>query len=383
MRIAKRHPVLKIVNQFFIDSPLPANISYLYNFGSLLGLILIIQIVTGLLLSMHYCANVLMAFNSVEHIMRDVNYGWLLRYLHSNGASFFFILIYIHIGRGLYYGSYNQPRQLLWSIGVIIYVAVMATAFTGYCIVYGQMSYWGAVVITNFFSAIPYLGNDLVQLIWGNYSVGNATLNRFFSVHFILPFVVAALALLHMLALHENGSTNPLGHNSQIDTVPFHHYFTIKDLFGVGVFLIFYLYFVFYMPNYLGHSDNYIMANPLVTPAHIVPEWYFLPLYGILRSIPSKLGGVIMMFSSMFILLLLPYLHISPIRSSTFRPIYRVAFWYFIGIVYLLLMIGGKPVEYPYVTLGQIATTSYFVYFLIVIPTLGILDRVLVINKIK
>jgi len=375
MRILKTHPVLSLINTFLTDSPLPANITYLWNFGSLLGLCLIIQLITGISLAMHYNSSITLAFISVEHIMRDVNYGWLLRYLHANGASMFFICVYIHMARGLYFGSYTKPRELLWSVGVIIFLLMMGTAFIGYVLPWGQMSFWGATVITSMLSAIPWLGFDLVQLVWGGFSVDNATLNRFYSLHYLLPFIIAALAIIHLMALHEHGSNNPLGINSNVDKVPFHPYFTYKDLFGFIIFLLFFSIFLFFNPNLLGHPDNYIPANPLVTPAHIVPEWYFLPFYAILRSIPNKLGGVIAMVSAILILLLLPLLHISYIRSSSFRPLQKILFWFFVMDVIILGWIGGQPVEDPYVLIGQIATMFYFSFFIVFIPLIGTIER--------
>jgi len=327
---------------------------------------------------MHYNPSVDLAFLSVEHIMRDVNYGWALRYMHANGASMFFICVYIHIARGLYYGSYTHPRILLWSVGVIIFLLMIGTAFIGYVLPWGQMSFWGATVITNMLSAIPWIGTDLVQLVWGGFSVDNPTLNRFFSLHYLLPFILAALACVHLMALHEHGSTNPLGINSNVDKVPFHPYFTYKDLFYFFVFLVFFSLFVFFAPNLLGHSDNYIPANPLVTPPHIVPEWYFLPFYAILRSIPSKLGGVIAMVGAILILLILPFVHTSQIRSSSFRPIQKKLFWLFVADVLILGWIGGSPVEDPYVLVGQVATIFYFSYFVILTPLVGIIENVLV-----
>lgn len=378
MRLFKTHPVLTLVNTFLIDSPLPSNINYFWNFGVLLGFCLVTQLVTGIALAMHYTANVDLAFISVEHIMRDVNYGWLLRYMHANGASMFFICVYIHIGRGLYYGSYTKPRELLWSVGVIIYFLMMGTAFIGYVLPWGQMSFWGATVITNMLSAIPWLGLDLVQLVWGGFSVDNATLNRFFSLHYLLPFVIFALMIVHLMALHEHASNNPLGINSNVDKIPFHPYFIYKDLFGIIIFAIVFSLFIYFAPNVLGHSDNYIPANPLVTPPHIVPEWYFLPFYAILRSIPNKLGGVIAMVGAILILLLLPLLHTNDIRSSSFRPIQKKIFWAFMANFLILGWIGGQPVEDPYVFVGQISTIFYFSYFIILVPSVGILENFLV-----
>jgi ubiquinol-cytochrome c reductase cytochrome b subunit len=378
MRLFKTHPVLSLVNTFLIDSPLPSNINYFWNFGVLLGFCLMTQLITGIALAMHYTANIDLAFISVEHIMRDVNYGWLLRYMHANGASMFFICVYIHIGRGLYYGSYTKPRELLWSVGVIIYFLMMGTAFIGYVLPWGQMSFWGATVITNMLSAIPWLGLDLVQLVWGGFSVDNATLNRFFSLHYLLPFVIFALMIVHLMALHEHASNNPLGINSNVDKIPFHPYFIYKDLFGIIIFGILFSLFIYFAPNILGHSDNYIPANPLVTPPHIVPEWYFLPFYAILRSIPNKLGGVIAMIGAILILLLLPLLHTSHIRSSSFRPIQKKLFWVFVANFLILGWIGGQPVEDPYVFVGQVSTVIYFSYFLIIVPRVGIIENFLV-----
>jgi ubiquinol-cytochrome c reductase cytochrome b subunit len=378
MRLFKTHPVLSLVNSFLIDSPLPGNITYLWNFGVLLGFCLVMQLITGITLAMHYNPSVDLAFISVEHIMRDVNYGWLLRYMHANGASMFFISVYIHIARGLYYGSYTKPRELLWSVGVIIFLLMMGTAFIGYVLPWGQMSFWGATVITNMLSAIPWIGTDVVQLVWGGFSVDNATLNRFFSLHYLLPFILVALMIIHLMALHEHASNNPLGINSNVDKVPFHPYFIYKDLFGIVIFAIFFSLFIYFAPNVLGHSDNYIPANPLVTPAHIVPEWYFLPFYAILRSIPNKLGGVIAMVGAILILLLLPFLHTNEVRSSSFRPIQKKLFWLFIADVLILGWIGGQPVEDPYILVGQVATIFYFSYFIILTPVVGIIENFLV-----
>lgn len=375
MRILKKHPILSIVNSMVIDLPAPSNLSYFWNFGSLLGLCLIIQLASGIFLAMHYTANIDFAFTSVEHIMRDVNYGWLLRYLHANGASMFFIMVYLHIGRGLYYGSYTKPREMLWNVGVIILIVMMATAFIGYVLPWGQMSFWGATVITNMISAIPYVGKDIVEWVWGGFSVSNATLNRFFSLHYLLPFVLAGLAVVHIIALHEHGSNNPMGVNSNIDKIPFHPYYSIKDLFGFAVFAIFFSFFVYFAPNVLGHSDNYIPANPLVTPAHIQPEWYFLFAYAILRSIPNKLLGVIALFASLLVLLLLPHLHFSKIRSLQFRPLGRIMFWFFVANFFLLTYIGAQAVEDPWVIIGQLTSIFYFLYFLVLNPLIGILEN--------
>lgn len=375
MRILKTHPILSIVNGMVIDLPAPSNLNYLWGFGSLLGLCLIIQIASGIFLAMHYTPHVDMAFASVEHIMRDVNYGWLLRYVHANGASMFFIMVYLHIARGLYHGSYTKPRVLLWNVGVIILIVMMATAFLGYILPWGQMSFWGATVITNLISAIPYIGNDIVQWLWGGFSVSNATLNRFFSLHYLLPFVLAGLAVVHLIALHVDGSNNPIGINSNIDKIPFHPYYSIKDLFGYAVFAIFFSFFVYFAPNLLGHPDNYIPANPLVTPPHIQPEWYFLFAYAILRSIPDKLLGVLALFASLLVLLALPHVHFSQVRSLQFRPISKLLFWFFVADFILLTYVGAQVVEEPWITIGQLSSIFYFAYFLILNPALGILEN--------
>jgi len=354
--------------------PSPTTITYWWGFGSLAGLCLVIQIITGILLVMHYAPNVSLAFSSVEHIMRDVNYGWLLRYIHANGASMFFIILYLHMFRGLYYGSYLYPRQLVWSIGVLIYFLTMATAFLGYVLPWGQMSFWGATVITNFFSAFPIIGEPIVHWLWGGFSVDNATLNRFFSLHYFIPFIIAALALLHLVILHNPKSSNPMGIRTLNDFIPFHPYFTVKDIFGLIIFLIFFSVFIFFYPNVLGHPDNYIQANPMVTPPHIVPEWYFLPFYAISRSIPDKLGGVLMMFFSIVILFFLPLLNVSNIRSAWFRPLYRPVFWLFVVDCLILGWIGGNTADAPYVQIGQVATAFYFTYFLILIPLIAKLE---------
>lgn len=378
MRLVKRHPLLAVANSFVGDAyPAPVNLSYLWNFGVLAGICLVIQILTGIFLAMHYTPHIELAFNSVEHIMRDVNYGWLIRYMHANGASMFFIVVYIHIFRGLYYGSYAAPRELVWIVGSLILVLMMATAFMGYVLPWGQMSFWGATVITNLFSAIPIIGESIVYWLWGGFSVDNATLNRFFSLHYLLPFVIAGAAGLHLFVLHETGSNNPLGISAKVDKIPFHPYYTLKDLYGLILFALFFGIFIYFYPNMLGHPDNYIEANPLVTPAHIVPEWYFLPFYAILRSIPDKLGGVICMGLALVVLFLLPYLNTSEIRSSQFRPIHRQLFWLLVVDSIILGWIGQCPPEEPYITIGQIATVYYFAYFLIFIPLLGKIERIL------
>lgn len=377
MRLLKSNVLLRLLNSYIVDSPQPANISYLWNFGSLLGFCLIIQILTGVFLAMHYTPNVDLAFSSVEHIMRDVNAGWALRYIHANVASFFFIFVYMHIGRGIYYGSYKSPRILLWSIGVIILIVMMATAFLGYVLPYGQMSLWGATVITNLLSAIPVFGVDIVQLVWGGFSVSNATLNRFFSLHYLLPFLLAALAVAHLIALHSNGSSNPNGITGNSDRYPMHPYFTFKDLVTIFLFLLALSVIVFYYPNLLGHSDNYIPANPMSTPSSIVPEWYLLPFYAILRSIPNKLLGVVAMFGSLLILLILPLVDLSRIRGSQFRPAMKFATYILIADFFVLMWIGSEHAESPFIEVGQIATVIYFAWFLIIVPLVGLIENTL------
>ncbi len=379
MRILKSNPLLRILNSYLIDAPTPANISYLWNFGSLLGLCLVIQIATGVTLAMHYTPTVLEAFNSVEHIMRDVNNGWLLRYLHANTASAFFFILYLHIGRGLYYGSYKAPRTLTWAIGTVIVVLMMATAFLGYVLPYGQMSLWGATVITNLMSAIPWIGQDIVEFIWGGFSVNNATLNRFFALHFLLPFVLAALVVMHLIAYHDVvGSGNPLGISGNYDRLPFAPYFVFKDLITIFIFFIVLSVFVFFMPNALGDSDNYIMANPMQTPPAIVPEWYLLPFYAILRSIPNKLLGVISMFASILCLMVMPATDLSKLRGVQFRPFSKVAFFIFVANFLVLMQIGAKHVETPFIEFGQISTVLYFAHFFIIVPVISIVENSLV-----
>nr|YP_009695025.1 cytochrome b [Abscondita terminalis]QEJ81524.1 cytochrome b [Abscondita terminalis]QRG30027.1 cytochrome b [Abscondita terminalis] len=360
MKIFKKHPLLKIINSALIDLPSPSNISVWWNFGSLLGLCLIIQILTGLFLAMHYCPDISLAFNSVTHICRDVNYGWMMRIIHMNGASLFFVCLYLHIGRGLYYSSYLQT--MTWMIGVIMFFMIMATAFLGYVLPWGQMSFWGATVITNLLSAIPYLGTEIVQWIWGGFAVDNATLNRFFALHFMLPFIIAALAMIHLLFLHQTGSFNPLGTTNNIDKVQFHPYYTSKDLMGFLIALMMFTLFILMFPYMMGDPDNFTPADPLVTPAHIKPEWYFLFAYAILRSIPNKLGGVIALFCSILILMIMP-LYKKKMKSNSFYPMNKMLFWSFTATSYLLTWIGAKPVEDPYILTGQILTVSYFMYF--------------------
>nr|YP_010883357.1 cytochrome b [Rhingia formosana]WIF29683.1 cytochrome b [Rhingia formosana] len=357
------HPIFKIANNALVDLPSPINISIWWNFGSLLGLCLIIQILTGLFLAMHYTADISMAFNSVDHICRNVNYGWLLRTLHANGASFFFICIYLHVGRGMYYGSYLFTPT--WLSGTIILFLMMATAFMGYVLPWGQMSFWGATVITNLLSAIPYLGTDLVQWIWGGFAVDNATLTRFFTFHFILPFIVLAMVMIHLLFLHQTGSNNPMGLNSNLDKVPFHPYFSYKDLTGFIVMIFLLVMLTLWNPYLLGDPDNFIPANPLVTPIHIQPEWYFLFAYAILRSIPNKLGGVIALVMSIAILMIMPFYNLSKFRGIKFYPINKILFWFMVAIVLLLTWAGARPVEDPFVVISQILTILYFLYYLI------------------
>nr|WDA94034.1 cytochrome b [Apotropina sp. 1 JJC-2023a] len=361
--IRTTHPILKIANNSLVDLPAPINISSWWNFGSLLGLCLIIQILTGLFLAMHYTADINMAFYSVNHICRDVNNGWFLRTLHANGASFFFICIYLHVGRGMYYGSYKYNET--WLVGVIILFLVMGTAFMGYVLPWGQMSFWGATVITNLLSAIPYIGIDLVQWVWGGFAVDNATLTRFFTFHFILPFIVLAMTMIHLLFLHQTGSNNPMGINSNIDKIPFHPYFTFKDLIGFIVMLMLLIMLTLVNPYLLGDPDNFIPANPLVTPVHIQPEWYFLFAYAILRSIPNKLGGVIALVLSILILAILPFYNLSNFRGIQFYPINKILFWIMTVTVILLTWIGARPVENPYILMGQLLTVIYFMYYLI------------------
>ncbi len=368
-----RLPLLTLTHHL-TSYPTPKNLNYWWTFGGILTFCLITQIITGLILAMHYVAHVDHAFESIEHIMRNVNYGWLIRYVHANGASMFFLAVYIHIFRSLYYGSYKSPREVIWIIGLIIYILMMATAFMGYVLPWGQMSFWGATVITNLFSAIPIVGESITTWLWGGYSVDNPTLNRFYSLHYLLPFLIFGLVVLHIWALHVPGNNNPVGidvKKNSNETMPFHPYMVMKDLFALLLFIFVFLWFVFFAPNVLGHPDNYIEANPLVTPAHIVPEWYLLPFYAILRAIPSKLGGVIFMFSAIFILMLLPWLDTSKIRSATFRPIYKKLFWLLLFVVILLGYLGAKPPEGIYLVLSRLGTAYYFIHFLVLLPMLG------------
>jgi quinol-cytochrome oxidoreductase complex cytochrome b subunit len=375
--IDERMPIFTLMQHTGIDYPTPRNLNYWWSFGSLAGLMLVVMIATGIILAMQYTPNAALAFGSVERIMRDVNYGWLLRYLHMNGASMFFLVVYIHIFRGLYFGSYKRPRELLWWLGLVILLLMMATAFMGYVLPWGQMSFWAATVITNLFSAIPVVGTAIVHWLWGGFAVDNPTLNRFYALHFLLPFVICAVVFLHIWALHTTKSNNPLGIDTKgpQDTIPFHPYYTAKDLFGVGIFLIVYLAIVFFAPDLFGEPDNYIEANPLSTPPHIVPEWYFLPFYAILRSIPQKLLGVIALFGSILILFLLPWLDFSPVRSARFRPIFKKVFWLLVLDVLVLGWVGHNPPEGYFLILGRLATLYYFLHWLVVLPLIALFER--------
>ena len=374
--IDHRLPIFSFMDHELNEYPTPKNLNYFWNFGSLAGISLVIMIVTGIVLAMSYTPHVDYAFQSVERIMRDVNHGWLLRYIHMNGASFFFIVVFIHIFRGLYYGSYKAPRELLWILGVLILLLMMATAFMGYVLPWGQMSFWGATVITNLFSAIPFIGDSIVTFLWGGFSVDNPTLNRFFALHYLMPFLIVGVVILHLVALHRFGSNNPIGidPSGPQDTVPFHPYYTIKDFFGLSVFLTLFAAAIFFFPNFMGHPDNYIPANPMQTPAHIVPEWYFLPFYAILRAVPDKLGGVLAMFGAIAVLFILPRLDRSPIRSGNFRPIFKIFFWVFFADCIALGYLGGMPAEGIAVVLPLVATAWYFLHFLVILPLLSVIE---------
>ena len=373
--IDKRLPIFSLIGGHLLNYPTPKNLNYFWTFGGILTFVLLTQIITGLVLAMHYIADTNYAFESVEHIMRDVNYGWLIRYIHANGSSMFFLAVYIHMGRSLYYGSYKEPRELIWLLGLIIFFLMIMAAFMGYVLPWGQMSFWAATVITNLFSAIPLVGESVTSWLWGGYAVGAPLLTRFFALHYLIPFLIFGIVILHVWALHVPGNNNPVGidiKQGTQDTLPFSPYIVMKDSFALMVFLAI---FAFYMPNILGHPDNYIKANPMQTPAHIVPEWYLLPFYAILRSIPDKLGGVIAMVSAILILGLLPWLDRSKVRSATFRPLYKQFFWIFVIDCLILGYIGAKPPEGYYLLIGRVATAYYFLYFIIIIPLLSIFEK--------
>lgn len=372
-----RLPIISLLWDSFVVFPVPRNLNYLWTFGGILSMVLAIQIITGIVLAMHYVPHVDMAFASVEHIMRDVNYGWLIRYIHANGASMFFIAVYIHMLRGIYYGSHKAPREVLWILGCIIYFLLIATAFMGYVLPWGQMSFWGATVITNLFGAVPVVGDAIATWLWGGFAVGGPTLNRFFSLHYLLPFVITGVVVLHIWALHVTGNSNPAGVEvkEEGETLPFHPYYTMKDGFGMVVFLILFAALVFFFPGALGHTDNYIEANPMVTPEHIVPEWYLLTFYAILRSVPDKLLGVILMFGAIMVLFVLPWLDTSKVRSGRYRPVFKQFFWIFIGVCVVLGFVGANPPEGYWIIAGRIGTAYYFAFFLVILPLLGLMEK--------
>jgi quinol-cytochrome oxidoreductase complex cytochrome b subunit len=381
-RITKSYFFAFIANHL-IYYPTPISLTYAWSFGSLAGICLVIQMVSGIFLSMHYSPNIELAFSSVEYIMRDVPNGWLVRYIHANGASMFFIVVYLHIFRGLYYGSYMKPRETLWCSGVLLFVLMMATAFTGYVLPWGQMSFWGATVITTMVTVIPYAGQSILEWLWGGYTVKNPTLNRFYSFHFVLPFVIAGVTLIHLALLHKHGSNNPIGSDTGVDDVPFYPYFFSKDLFAFSVFILVFGIFVLYFPNTLNHPDNYIPADPMKTPAHVVPEWYFLPFYAILRSIPHKTAGILAMGGSIAVLLLIPFNNTSEIRNTTYRPIFKVCYWALIAVWMILLYLGQCPVEDLYALVGQIVTVYYFFFFFVLVPVVGKIESALVHHKVE
>jgi ubiquinol-cytochrome c reductase cytochrome b subunit len=380
-RIWTKNYLVSFVASHLVYYPTPIALTYAWSFGSLAGVTLVVQMVSGIFLSMHYTANIDLAFSSIEYIMRDVKNGWLLRYIHANGASMFFIVVYAHICRGLYYGSYMEPRELLWCSGVVLILLMMATAFTGYVLPWGQMSLWGATVITSMVTAIPVAGKPIVQWLWGGYTVANPTLNRFYSIHFVLPFLIAGMTLIHLALLHKVGSNSPIGSDTGVDNIPFYPYYVSKDIFAFTVYLLIFGIFVFYFPNVLNHPDNYIPADPLHTPAHVVPEWYFLPYYAILRSIPHKAGGIVAMLGSLLVLFLIPFINTSDIRNTTYRPLFKICFWIFIADFAVLMWVGQKPVKDVFILTGQIATVYYFAFFLVLIPIIGTIESKLVHYK--
>lgn len=380
-RLITKNYLISLIASHIVFYPSPISLSYAWSFGSLAGITLVIQMISGIFLSMHYTANIDLAFSSVEYIMRDVPNGWLIRYIHANGASMFFMVVYAHICRGLYYGSYMAPRQLLWCSGVVILLLMMATAFTGYVLPWGQMSLWGATVITSMVTVIPVAGKAIVQWLWGGYTVANPTLNRFYSIHFVLPFLIAGMSLIHLALLHKVGSSSPIASDTGVDDVPFFPYMVSKDIFAFTVYLVVFGIFVFYFPNVLNHPDNCIPADPMRTPAHVVPEWYFLPYYAILRSIPTKGGGILSMFGSLLVLFIIPFINTSEVRNTTYRPLFKICFWLFIADFVILTWIGQKPVKDTFILVGQIATAYYFLFFLILIPVVGKIESMLINHK--
>ena len=373
----KRLPLMRFADENLLSFPTPKNLNYFYTFGFILTMCLVTQIITGIVLAMHYVPNTSLAFDSIEHIMRDVNYGWLIRYMHSNGASMFFLAVFIHMFRGLYYGSYKEPREIIWILGVVIFLLMIITGFMGYVLPWGQMSFWGATVITNLVATIPVIGEPVLTLLLGGYSVDNPTLNRFFSLHYLLPFVIFGVVILHIWALHVTGNNNPTGIEvkDSKDTISFHPYYTVKDLFAYVVFLLMFCYFIFYNPNILGHPDNYIEADPMLTPAHIVPEWYLLPFYAILRAVPDKLMGVLLMFGSIVVLFFLPWLDTMKVKSARYRPLYKIFFLFFVIFCLLLGYLGAKPPEGIYLLLSRVSTIYYFAFFLVIMPILSRIEK--------